>query len=85
MDASCAPAQVALTAGAVACDCGGTCGACPTADAPTCGGMGLGHANWRGCTVGGAPYVGCARDPAGGALGYCCANDCSTALCEVRP
>jgi hypothetical protein len=83
--AACTSAAVALTAGTVVCDCGGTCGGCPVANAPTCGGGGLGHSNWSGCTVNGAAYVGCAQAPDGGALGYCCANDCSTALCATAP
>lgn len=84
--AACRPATVALTAGETQCNCGGTCGDCPTADGPTCGGTGLGHRNWFGCTVNGAPYFGCAwgaaPNDAGVALGYCCKNNCSESLCE---
>jgi len=83
----CTPATVALTAGEQRCNCGGTCGDCPTADGPTCGGTGLGHRNWFGCTVNGAPYFGCAwgsdpRNDGGMALGYCCMNNCSDSLCQ---
>lgn len=76
--AACTPAVVKLTAGDFVCACGGTCAPCPVASGPRCGGTGMGHADWSAC----GGYHGCAQDPDGGALGVCCQNDCSAALCE---